>query len=123
MDRTDPAAVGIGAEADVKHLSYSPAQCAGDHTLATCRAALRVAALTQGACSSIHIKSSAKRGKTMPKKTTLIWEIYFDRTLVILVRSAVLSANGATSKSVINEHGLCSHWHRCDAMAQHSPWW
>ena len=39
MDQTDPAAVGIGAEADVKHLSYLPAQCAGDHTLATCRAA------------------------------------------------------------------------------------
>ena len=61
MDRPGSEAVGIGAEADVKNSELFASAERWRPTLEACRAALRVATITQGTCSSIHIAAASSQ--------------------------------------------------------------
>ena len=65
MDRPGSEAVGIGAEADVKHSELFASAERWKPTLEACRAALRVATITQGTCSSIHIAAASSQVFTL----------------------------------------------------------
>ena len=61
MDRPGSAAVGIGAEADVNISELFASTERWRLTLEAWRAALRVATITQGTCSSIHIAAPSSQ--------------------------------------------------------------
>ena len=61
MDWPGSEAVGIGAEADVKHSELFASAERWRPTLEACRAALRVATITQGICSAIHIAAASSQ--------------------------------------------------------------